>query len=242
MRLGIVVVWAAVAAIACGWLPQLKPSPFAGTQNVTAVLGARAPVSSDAASIQQRLQALRVTATVVPDGDRLRVELVGVRDASVLDAVTQRGVFAIHRVLEEGAAAVAGERSGELCREAGLGRDEPCEVLRLGPVELDNSAIRSVRATTSPYDGMPRVELHFTDAARQAFGALTEDIVGRQLAIVLDDEVMSAPTVMERIGGGRAEISLPNGPSEDMSRRAEALAAVLGTAPLQGQWHLEELR
>ncbi len=53
----------------------------------------------------------------------------------------------------------------------------------------------------------PYVSLDLTDRGGRVFGQVTEKNVGRQLAIVLDEVVRSAPVIRERILGGRAQIS-----------------------------------
>ena len=51
------------------------------------------------------------------------------------------------------------------------------------------------------------VELVFDSRGASVFEDITAQNVGRQLAIVLDDTVYSAPRIQERIGGGRAVIT-----------------------------------
>ncbi|MGI6075365.1 MAG: protein translocase subunit SecD [Pyramidobacter sp.] len=62
---------------------------------------------------------------------------------------------------------------------------------------------------TSGHDqlGMPDVSLEFNSEGAKLFEQATEKTVGRQLAMVLDGEVISAPRVNERISGGRAQIT-----------------------------------
>jgi preprotein translocase subunit SecD len=54
----------------------------------------------------------------------------------------------------------------------------------------------------------PIVSMSFNPVGATKFANLTEKYVGRQIAIVLDDVVYSAPNVNERIGGGNAQITL----------------------------------
>jgi len=53
----------------------------------------------------------------------------------------------------------------------------------------------------------PYVEVVLNGRGAKLFEQLTGANVGRQLAIVLDDTVYSAPVIRERIGGGRASIT-----------------------------------
>ncbi len=68
---------------------------------------------------------------------------------------------------------------------------------------VENAAILSDPQTNEPY-----VSLDFSQVGGEIFADLTEENVGRNMAIVLDDKVNSAPNIEERIPGGRARITL----------------------------------
>ena len=53
----------------------------------------------------------------------------------------------------------------------------------------------------------PHVALAFNDRGARLFEKITQDNQGRQLAIILDNIVQSAPVIQERISGGRAQIT-----------------------------------
>ena len=53
----------------------------------------------------------------------------------------------------------------------------------------------------------PAVSMNFNNRGGRAFALVTEENVGKRLAIVLDDNVYSAPVIQEKITGGRAQIS-----------------------------------
>jgi preprotein translocase subunit SecD len=55
--------------------------------------------------------------------------------------------------------------------------------------------------------GEPYVSLTFNNIGARLFGELTEQNVGKSLAIVLDGNVHSAPVIRERIPSGQAQIS-----------------------------------
>ena len=55
--------------------------------------------------------------------------------------------------------------------------------------------------------GEPYVSLTFNNTGGRLFGELTEQNVGKSLAIVLDGNVHSAPVIRERIPSGQAQIS-----------------------------------
>ena len=104
---------------------------------------------------------------------------------------------------------------------------------------LDSSAIRRTAVRQLP-DGLV-VELSLSDAGRDAFAAVTRQVVGQKLAIIVDGVVSSAPIVMGEIGGGRLYISVGSTaePTDDPLRTAEDLAVTLGSGPLPGRLHLE---
>jgi preprotein translocase subunit SecD len=53
----------------------------------------------------------------------------------------------------------------------------------------------------------PYVSLEFDKKGARIFERITDDNVGKLLAIVLDDRVASAPQIREKISGGRAQIT-----------------------------------
>ena len=55
--------------------------------------------------------------------------------------------------------------------------------------------------------GKPVVQLQFTSDGAAKFEKITGDNVGKQVAIILDDQIISAPVVSEKISGGSAVIS-----------------------------------
>lgn len=59
--------------------------------------------------------------------------------------------------------------------------------------------------------GSPQVSLQFNTAGAAKFADLTGNNVGKQMAIVLDKIVKSAPSVRDRISGGSAVITLGGG-------------------------------
>ncbi len=76
----------------------------------------------------------------------------------------------------------------------------------LGPVLLSGKDL--VNAQVNP-DSLGRlgVSLEFNDNGAKLFEEATARLVGKQIAIVLDDVVISAPVVQDRIAGGHAQIT-----------------------------------
>jgi preprotein translocase subunit SecD len=68
---------------------------------------------------------------------------------------------------------------------------------------VENAAVYNDEQTGQPY-----VSLDFSQAGAKIFEDLTAKNVKRRMAIQLDDKVQSAPTIQEKIPGGRCRITL----------------------------------
>ena len=76
--------------------------------------------------------------------------------------------------------------------------------------------------------GEPYVSLEFDAVGARQFEEVTEQNVGEYMAIMLDDEINSAPVIKERIGGGRAKITLGGARHpREILREAQSLVTVL---------------
>ncbi len=105
-------------------------------------------------------------------------------------------------------------------------------------VELSGKNLKS--ADTSPDNDRPgffKVDFTLDRAGADQFARVTERNVGRQLAIVLDDQIHSAPAIQSRIGGGQANIT-----GGFMAEEAMDLAIVLKAGALPATMHIEEER
>jgi preprotein translocase subunit SecD len=87
------------------------------------------------------------------------------------------------------------------------GRSTPTQYLVEEAVALTGSAIEDARVQLFDQLEGPLVELRLDPEGARHFDALTGANVGRQLAIVLDGFVHSAPVIRERIPGGVASIT-----------------------------------
>lgn len=76
--------------------------------------------------------------------------------------------------------------------------------------------------------GEPYVSLEFDAVGARQFEEVTEQNVGEYMAIMLDDEINSAPVIKERIGGGRAKITLGGARHpREVLHEAQSLVTVL---------------
>lgn len=88
-----------------------------------------------------------------------------------------------------------------------------------------------------------QVSMKFDLEGAKIFADLTETNVNRRMAIVLDDEVNSAPVISEKIGGGSARIRLGRGANaQEQYEEARDLALVLRAGALPAPVEIREKR
>jgi preprotein translocase subunit SecD len=80
--------------------------------------------------------------------------------------------------------------------------------------------------------GQYYVSLSFSPAGADRFEEVTGANVNRRFAIILDDLVDSAPVIKQKIGGGRAQISMSAGDPEKQLHDARQLELVLRSGAL----------
>ena len=72
---------------------------------------------------------------------------------------------------------------------------------------LTGEALKTARVEIGGQFNEPLVAVSFNSGGARLFERVTGENVGKQLAIILDDVVQSAPVIRERIGEGRAQIT-----------------------------------
>ncbi len=72
---------------------------------------------------------------------------------------------------------------------------------------MTGDAVKTAHVRIGGAYNEPYVALDFTDRGAKIFAKITEENVGKRLAIVLDGVVRSAPVIREKIGGGHAQIT-----------------------------------
>lgn len=106
--------------------------------------------------------------------------------------------------------------------------------VRLGPTRLTGNIISNSAAQIDNDNDRWLISFTLTDAATKRFGDLTKELAGQtsplnQLAIVLDYEIKSFPTIQEAIIDGRGEIT---GSFTKQEAQDLALAMELGAMPV----------
>ncbi|HXF57248.1 MAG TPA: protein translocase subunit SecD [Actinomycetota bacterium] len=114
----------------------------------------------------------------------------------------------------------------------------------LGPVEITGADLKSAEAVfvpagprVGPGESGWQVEFTLNPEGARKFAEATRRLVGRQLAIVLDGVVQSAPTVQDEITGGRGVIT-----GSFTKEEAENLEVVLDSGALPVELERQEVR
>ena len=112
------------------------------------------------------------------------------------------------------------------------------EIRKSGSIVLEGSDVADAKGTAyqnSQNATQYAVSLTLTDEGTSKFAEATKENVGKQIAIVYDSQIISAPTVNEAITGGQAQITGMSGIEE-----AQNLASYIRIGSLSLE--LEELR
>ena len=89
-------------------------------------------------------------------------------------------------------------------------------------VALSNADVQSARV--QPGLSGPQIEITFTKTGTERFAETTEQLIGKPLGIFVDGQLISAPTVMDKIAGGKAVIT-GNFSEEEAKRIATGIAS-----------------
>lgn len=136
--------------------------------------------------------------------DRVVVELPGVKD-------TNQAISLIGQTAKLQFAEIIQNEKGEV----------------YAPTDLSGADLVSARINFDSKTGKPAVAVEFSGDGAKKFEKLTGDNIGKPLPIILDNQIVSAPIVQEKISGGQALIT-GNFSTED----ANALAIQLNAGAL----------
>lgn len=123
---------------------------------------------------------------------RLIVELAGIKEVS--QAIEEIGTtpFLSFAEVEE----VVDPASGTTTPQASF-----------KPTELTGRYVEGAQLVLDQITGQPQISLVFNDEGATLFEEITRKNVGKQIAVFLDNELITAPVVQEPISGGRAQIT-----------------------------------
>src|SRR5215472_6950035 len=111
-------------------------------------------------------------------------------------------------------------------------------------VPLTGENLTSADAATDQF-GEAEVNISFDAQGAREFASLTKQNVGKRMAIVLDDDVHSAPRINEEIPNGRGRITIGRNPTktrEELIDEARLLALVLKGGALPAPVTVGEIR
>ena len=158
--------------------------------------------------LQKRVEQYSTEAQVYKEGsDRIAVEIPGVTDAdAILNDLGKPGSLCfITMTDDDGNANFSSTGSGYvLARSLDEIRESGSVVLEGTDVkDAQGGAFQSDKNSSREY----AVSLTLTDEGKTKFADATEANVGKQIAIVYDNQILSAPKVNEAITGGQAQIT-----------------------------------
>lgn len=199
-------------------------------------LGGPGTVDKTFEVIRKRIDAagLREPTITRAGKSRIRVEVLGVYDPAALNSLLGQTAKLEFKLVDVNSLASDAEQGiappGDelLPFAAGTAQFGSIAVHRLGG--LRGSSIKDARQAFNSASNEPVVDIQFDDEGSARFAKLTTDNVGKPFAIILDDEVLSAPIINEPILAGRAEI---NGGFSVESAGRLALLLRSGTMPLK---------
>ncbi len=245
---------AAVAALAVAlifpdrfgdYLPDiLQPSVEGGSQLVLGVEaddggdGGRA-VADSISVIERRLKDLGVSFKAQPqDSNRILLNLPKTADINrVIEVTTRRGrlQFRLIEVNLTPEQTVRGEPPAHVEVLYGRGDRKPYMVYKRSV--LTGRDLVDAQASFDQRTNEPVISFRFNADGARRFAQVTQENVGKPFAIVIDNEVMSAPVIREPILGGSGQIS-----GAFTVEQANDMAILLRSGELPGKLTLIEQR
>jgi preprotein translocase subunit SecD len=156
--------------------------------------------------------------TITRQGEeRILIQLPGVQDPERAKALIGKTALLEFKLLDERTPveqALAGRlpETSELLYQRRVDKDTKAE-RRIPYVVQKRTLLTGAELTRAEVQADPnspgnwQVAIEFTATGARIFGEITEQNVGRHLAIILDGTLYSAPRINERIPGGRAVIT-----------------------------------
>jgi hypothetical protein len=107
-------------------------------------------------------------------------------------------------------------------------------VILEGPAAVTAVDVVGTSLEIDPTHGDPFLELTFGAAGAEALGLLTSGLVGRELGVVAEGQLLSRPRVMEPITVGKARITVGQGPNDEDLPWLWRIDATVASGPLPG--------
>jgi preprotein translocase subunit SecD len=189
-----------------GGLMRLTPSEAGMNERARQTIDQSIPI------IERRINELGlVEPTIQRQGsDRILVEVPGLGDPRRLIDILGKTAKLEFRMVDTSMSpqdALQGRAPSdtEVLKERQGNQEVPVLVKKQALVE--GADLTDAQASFDQRTGEPIVNFKFNSAGARKFGRATQENVGRPFAIVLDNEVISAPVIREPILGGSGQIS-----------------------------------
>lgn len=108
--------------------------------------------------------------------------------------------------------------------------------------KLTGEELQDASTQIDPQKNEPYVSMTFKSQGAKLFETITGNNVGKRLAVILDGNVYTAPNINQRIGGGRAQITLGFGTFNQLLDQAKDISLVLRAGALPVELDFEEQR
>ncbi|MDB2406975.1 protein translocase subunit SecD [Jannaschia sp.] len=181
---------------------------------LTLTLSEAERAATDDRTLQQSLEIIRRRVdeagtrepTIQRQGaDRILIQVPGIGSAQELkELIGTTARLTFHSVITRGADPGGTPDADQLLlpdmEEAGI-----AYLLDRSPVVTGDDLVDSQPGFDQ--NGLPAVTFRFNPAGARAFGVYTSENIGRPFAIVLDEEVVTAPTIQSAITGGSGQIT-----------------------------------
>jgi len=193
--------------------------------------------------LRNRIDSIGVGETVIQrqGKDEILVQLPGITDRdkaiAMIGKVAQLGFHIVNDNPTDLKEALSGNvKKGYLLKYIKKEENEP--ILIEEKTSLSGETIENawVDYDTTGF-GQPHISLKFKPSGSKQFGRITRDNVNKRLAILLDEDVISAPNINEPILGGNAQIS-----GQFSYEEASLLSLALRSGALPAPMHIEEER
>jgi protein-export membrane protein SecD len=180
---------------------------------VTLTLAPQALAARGSQAVTQSIEIVRrrIDETGVLDpqitrqGDRrIVVQLPGIEDPGRIKELLGRTAHMTFRLVDE----TASPQSPPPGEDALVQQDNPAaKIVVRRKIEVDGGDLTDAQPSLDNQTGQWAVSFKFNSVGARRFADVTQANVGHRFAIVLDDKVISAPTIIEPITGGQGRIT-----------------------------------
>jgi protein-export membrane protein SecD len=199
-------------------IPQAVPGEFTVDDlpgnNVTLTLQPNALATRGSEAVKQSVEIVRrridETGAVDPQitiqgTDRIVVELPGVSDPERIKELLGKTAKMTFHLLDESALPGSPPGPGD---ELLPMQNNPREKLYVRKhIEVDGADLTDAQAGTNPTTGEWVVNFTFNSLGARRFADTSRNNVGHRFAVVLDNQILTAPVIRDAITGGRGEIT-----------------------------------